>query len=200
MPRSKYMFYVVWNGRQTGLFTSWSDCEGSVKGFPNAQYKGFKNRDEADAALKMDPNHFMGNTQPNHSDIITDSWCADAACNQETKVMSYRICETSSGKPVHQYGPFEDGTNNIGEFLAVCTALAFLKQEKSSKAIYTDSKTALAWIRNKKANSKSIVPGSQVSKLITRAETWLQNNNYENPILKWDTAQWGEIPADYGNK
>ncbi|MCX6055609.1 MAG: hypothetical protein NTZ74_11975 [Chloroflexi bacterium] len=35
---------------------------------------------------------------------------------------------------------------------------------------------------------------------ITRAEDWLDNNEYSNKLLKWDTIAWGEIPADYGRK
>jgi ribonuclease HI len=36
--------------------------------------------------------------------------------------------------------------------------------------------------------------------LIERAETWLKNNTYKNPIVKWETEDWGEIPADFGRK
>jgi ribonuclease HI len=36
--------------------------------------------------------------------------------------------------------------------------------------------------------------------LIARAERWLQTNTFPNQILKWDTPNWGEIPADFGRK
>lgn len=37
--------------------------------------------------------------------------------------------------------------------------------------------------------------------MIERAERWLQTNSYsEMPLRKWETAQWGEIPADFGRK
>jgi ribonuclease HI len=35
---------------------------------------------------------------------------------------------------------------------------------------------------------------------IERAEKWLETNRYNNPILKWETEVWGEIPADFGRK
>ena len=34
--------------------------------------------------------------------------------------------------------------------------------------------------------------------LIERGEQWLKKNTYKNPILKWNTEEWGEIPADFG--
>ena len=40
----------------------------------------------------------------------------------------------------------------------------------------------------------------KIFELIERAENWLQTHTYNNPILKWETHLWGEIPADYGNK
>jgi len=36
--------------------------------------------------------------------------------------------------------------------------------------------------------------------LIERAEKWLQGNTYTTRILKWETKEWGEIPADFGRK
>ena len=36
--------------------------------------------------------------------------------------------------------------------------------------------------------------------LIERAEKWLKTNTYTTPILKWETSEWGEIPADFGRK
>jgi len=35
---------------------------------------------------------------------------------------------------------------------------------------------------------------------IQRALIWLNNNDYDAKVLKWNTAGWGEIPADYGRK
>jgi ribonuclease HI len=36
--------------------------------------------------------------------------------------------------------------------------------------------------------------------MVRRAEKWLKENTYKNPILKWETKAWGEIPADFGRK
>ena len=36
--------------------------------------------------------------------------------------------------------------------------------------------------------------------ILARADTWLQTHTVYNPIIKWDTDRWGEIPADFGRK
>ena len=36
--------------------------------------------------------------------------------------------------------------------------------------------------------------------IIERAERWLLTHNFRNPIVKWETAKWGEVPADFGRK
>jgi ribonuclease HI len=54
----------------------------------------------------------------------------------------------------------------------------------------------------KKCNTK--LPESQTNQaifdLIEKSECWLLNNSWNNHILKWETEQWGEIPADFGRK
>lgn len=44
---AKKKFYAVKNGRQTGIFESWSECEKQVSGFKNAEFEGFSTKNEA---------------------------------------------------------------------------------------------------------------------------------------------------------
>ena len=99
-------------------------------------------------------------------------------------------------------GPFEEGTNNIGEFLALVHGLAFLKQKKSARILYTDSRTALSWVKKKKCNTKLQRSSKNESLfvLVDRAVDWLDKNSYTSTIVKWETKAWGEIPADFGRK
>ena len=99
-------------------------------------------------------------------------------------------------------GPYRDGTNNIGEFLAIVHALALLKQHQSDLPVYSDSKTAISWVKKKKANTKvqATAQNKKLLELLLRAEKWLIDNNYPNKILKWETEKWGENPADFGRK
>ena len=39
-----------------------------------------------------------------------------------------------------------------------------------------------------------------VHDLIVRAERWLLSNSYTISVYKWNTEEWGEIPADFGRK
>ena len=116
--------------------------------------------------------------------------------------VEYRGVDTETGRQLFLKGPFPVGTNNIGEFLAIVHGLAFLQKHKDTRPIYTDSRTALAWVKSKKV--KTTLPENkdttELWELIRRAEQWLQSNTYTNPIIKWKTEEWGEIKADFGRK
>lgn len=94
------------------------------------------------------------------------------------------------------------GTNNIGEFLAIVHGLALLKQKGFDMPIYSDSVNAINWIKQKKCKTKlpRDAKTEELFRLIERAEKWLCENTYTTRILKWETKQWGEIPADFGRK
>ena len=136
------------------------------------------------------------------SNIIPRSLSVDASCSGNPGVMEYRGVYTDTRQEIFRIGPFQEATNNIGEFLAVVHGLAWLKQQKSSMPVYTDSVTARAWVRNKKCKTTLQVceANRKLFELVERAEKWLRNNTYTNPVLKWDTQQWGENPADFGKK
>lgn len=127
----------------------------------------------------------------------------DAACAGNPGRMEYQGVQVNNGKVIFKMGPFPDGTNNIGEFLAIVHALSYLNaQGFHSTPVYSDSVTGMAWVRKKKANTK-IAPTArnrQLLELVARAERWLQTHTYSNPVLKWQTEKWGEVPADFGRK
>lgn len=117
--------------------------------------------------------------------------------------MEYRGVVLTTGEQLFHIGPLKKGTNNIGEYLAIVHALAMLKkQNREDITIYTDSKTALAWVRNRQPKTKldRMPENERIFELLERATTWLKNNTFKNPILKWETEDWGEIPADFGRK
>jgi ribonuclease HI len=116
--------------------------------------------------------------------------------------MEYRGVDTQTGRQLFHQGPFQQGTNNVGEFLALVHGLAYLKKQGSDRIIYTDSKIAMGWVRRKKCNTKlKRTPRNKpVFELVDRAEAWLRNNSYSTKIVKWETKAWGEIPADFGRK
>ncbi|MBI9045318.1 MAG: ribonuclease H family protein [Anaerolineaceae bacterium] len=208
MPKQKY--YVVWKGRETGVFNTWEECSAQVIGFKDAQFKSFENRETAEIALGKTFEEYKGKRVSPLSAAnlalrgkpIANSYCVDASCIGNPGLMEYRCIHTATKKLLFQQGPFENGTNNIGEFLAIVHALALFKKRKFSECVYTDSDTAMKWVKSKKCKSK-LPPddkNNKIFELILRAEEWLQKNEYTTKIIKWDTEAWGEIPADFGRK
>ncbi len=117
--------------------------------------------------------------------------------------MEYRGVYTHNAEEIFKKGPYPLGTNNIGEFLGIVYAIALLQRNnRHDTAIYTDSRTAMAWVRKKKVNTKLFEKygSNPLQNTLAKAEKWLKENKYTNPILKWDTKNWGEIPADFGRK
>jgi ribonuclease HI len=114
--------------------------------------------------------------------------------------VEYKGVDTQSGEVIFSVGPISKGTNNMGEFLAIVHALAYLKKQGSSRTIYSDSRTALKWVQQKQAASTLVRDEStkEIWELMDRAINWLQTNTYTNKVLKWETKEWGEIKADYG--
>lgn len=205
---SKEKYYVVWQGLKPGIYKSWKDCELQIKGYQNARYKSFGSLEEAKEAYERGYSHTRRNPGKKaainkESDrMIKHSIVVDAACSSATWDMEYRGIQLWDGKEIFHSGPHRDGTNNIGEFLAIVHALALLKKHHLSIPVYSDSQTAIGWVRKKKANTK-VKPtayNKPLLELIARAEKWLQTNTYDNPILKWETGKWGENPADFGRK
>lgn len=203
----KSKFYVVWVGKKPGVYSTWDECEKQVRGFEGAKYKSFDTIMEANQEFK-NPSFkktetiskvLLSNSSANY---VYPSICVDAACSGNPGLMEYRGVDTKSGIEIFRKGPYPDATNNIGEFLAIVHALAYLKNRQIKCPIYSDSMTALSWIKNKKAKTKLELTDANrdVFELIFRAENWLKNNVIEVELLKWPTEQWGEIPADFGRK
>jgi len=209
---SKNKFFVVWEGKEPGIYRSWDECKRQIHGFEGAIFKGFATEVEARQAMVSPCWDYIGKNakvkQPTKDEIIKfglpnfDSLSVDAACSGNPGIMEYRGVYSKTGEEVFRQGPFKDGTNNIGEFLALVHGLAFLKQKNSPLPLYTDSKTALAWVKAKKTRTRleKNTNNEMLFDLLKRAETWLQQNEFSTEILKWETTVWGEIPADFGRK
>jgi ribonuclease HI len=200
-------WYVVWKGVEPGIYDTWGDCKKQIDGFENALYKSFESSEDAKIAYHAGAWQYFGKNrgrkQPvSSAEIIRQSLSVDAACSGNPGRMEYRGVHTATGEEIFHIGPLEQGTNNVGEFLAIVHALALLKKGGSALPVYSDSTNAISWIKKKKCNTK--LEASEANKiifnLIERAENWLKNNTYTTPILKWETSEWGEIPADFGRK
>ena len=131
-----------------------------------------------------------------------DAWAVDAACSGNPGPMEYQAVDLATGQRVFHFGPMH-GTNNIGEFLAIVHALALCWQRGLyTKTIYSDSYNAILWVKKRQCKTKlERTPQTEpLYNIIERAENWLRTHDYRNPIVKWETSKWGEVPADFGRK
>ncbi len=214
--KEKNKFYVVWKGVKPGVYSSWAECRKYVEGFPGAKYMGFPTQGSANEAYRKGPESFWGSkaakdpmiravTRPEDRIIGTpqmNSISVDAAWNTNTLVMEYQGVRTDTREVLFREGPFRDGTNNVGEFLAIVHALAMLKRQNSTLPVYSDSRNAIGWVKSKQHRSKlqRTHRNAKLFDLLDRAGKWLKENKYPNKILKWETKAWGENPADFGRK
>lgn len=198
MGKKKY--YVVWKGRRPGIYEDWERCQEQVKGYPGARFKSYPTKEEALRALEEGSNWEFPSGSDHHYE--EDSISVDVGTRGNPGLVEYRGVDTKTGKVLFSYGPIEKGTNNLGEFLAIVHALQYLKKLNSKKTVYSDSQTAIKWVRDKKVATDLPRDASteEIWRLVERAEKWLRENGYENKVLKWDTEHWGEIKADYGRK
>lgn len=207
MPVKKY--YVVWKGVKPGVFDNWKDCEAQIRGFEGAVYKSFPGPEEAKLAFAGNWKDYISRrvsnprvSNPRVGNPVMESLSVDAACSGNPGILEYRGVETQSGKQLFHKGPFPLGTINIGEFLAIVHALAYLKKNNNSLPVYSDSRTAIKWVKDRAVKTKleRNTKSEPLFVLLDRAITWLNNNEYPNVVMKWQTEFWGEIPADFGRK
>lgn len=208
---AKNKFYVVWQGRKTGVFNNWDQCKEQIEGFQGALYKSFTNAEQAQKAFSMgypaykkicDSAPAAKKDIKTMEGVIAQSIAVDAACSGNPGKMEYRGVFVENNNEIFKSCVYDYGTNNIGEFLAIVHALSYQKKYGYHYPIYSDSVNAQIWIRQKKCKTKlqRNEHNAKLFEVIARAEQWLQNNTIDVPILKWQTEKWGEIPADFGRK
>lgn len=207
---AKQKYYVVWQGRKTGIFRSWAECEAQVKGFTGARFKSYLTLQEAEAAFSGQPGTKSRSTARTTKaktvtppePVIWESISVDVGSHGNPGKVEYKGVDTKTGEVLFEKTPITMGTNNMGEFLAIVHGLAYVKNQGSSKPIYSDSRTAIGWVKKKKANSTltRTIDTEEIWTLVDRAEQWLKENPNHNPVYKWDTKAYGEIKADYGRK
>ena len=214
--------YVVWRGRTPGVYSSWGECKAQVDGFAGAAYKGFESRGAALAAFAGPPPSFhthrpkaaTAQLPPNPPADRTDTVlplpacvqanaiAVDAACSGNPGPMEYQGIDLATGERLFHFGPIR-GTNNIGEFLAIVHALALIGQRgRNGCVVYSDSRNAMLWVAKGECKTKlaRTAKTQQVFSLVERAEEWLRNHRPHARVVKWETKEWGEVPADFGRK
>ena len=215
-------YYVVWTGRVPGVYDDLQDALEQVDDFPGASFKSYtsaaaaaeafrhgtaraEGRELGGLLLDAQRQNMPADGKPDYMsnpEIDLNGWAVDAACAGNPGKMEYRGVELMSGREIFHVGPFEQSTNNIGEFLAIVHALSLMYSRGEKHTIYSDSVTGMAWVRNRKVKTQlARNPKTEKSfQLMERALSWLNSHSYDVKIRKWDTDRWGEIPADFGRK
>lgn len=189
-------YYAIRKGRQTGIFESWDECKSNTHGFKGAEFKSFTDKNEALRYLH-DRN---GDESIPHEYLAVDVGCRGRIPNLN---IEYKLVYVKGNEQIVVYESpvYPQGTNNIGEFLAIVHGIGWLNQEGLDLPIFSDSKTAITWFKRGKANSKlkQTSENEPLFELLNRAEKFLKTDHGVQ-VLKWETDKWGEIPADYGRK
>ena len=165
MSNKKKQYYVVVNGRKSGIYSKWfgvGEAAEQVEGFPEAIYKGFYTRDEAINWLKGFPIETLLKLAPNlveyvSSNIIeptsemapiekrNDSLSSekvviytDGGAITNPGVGGYGVVLKYKGHRKELSGGFRLTTNNRMELLACIEGLRALKH-KSDVVVFSDS-------------------------------------------------------------
>ena len=99
-----------------------------------------------------------------------------------------------SGDRIFTSGPFPDGTNNVGEFLAIVHTLTWMEKHKSPLPVYSDFENGISWVYTRKCKTslKHTAKNAPLFAMIHSAENWLAENEIDDDtVLKWDTVLWG---------
>jgi len=197
-------YYVVWKWVKTGIFTDRNQVKDLVSNYPQSKYKKFSSLSEAEEAFQQWREPFY---QKKASwctylwKISPNSIAVDAACSWNPWKMEYRWIDLLTNQEVfHEH--FSLWTNNIWEFLALVEWIKYVQNGHENYLIYSDSKIALNWIKNKTCNTSMLNQSLSPSlyKKIDDAELFLQWLQHFPPMIKRDTENWGEIPADFWRK
>lgn len=213
-------YYGVWEGRKPGVYDNWNDCKNQVDKFAGAKFRKLKSKDYNEALLEFDQENANNVKQDLTSNIKNESGSQNKSQvieNEKKDILTvdgayngthceFRAVWYPSNIEAFASPKYNEGTNNIAEFLGLVGALKYLMEKDLPLDIYSDSVTAIAWVRNKKANTTANNTGKatqEINTLIKNAEKFLiENATFLNKanIMKWDTANRGEIAADYGRK
>ena len=209
MWKTEKKFYVVRKWKKIWIFDSRDECKNSVNWFSDAKYKWFSNREEAEIALQewwekyYEVKNITKKEKVNSEDIpfFAESIAVDAACSGNPWEMEYRGIDLQNWDEIF-HEKFKIWTNNIGEFLAIIHWLKYLWND--NRVIYSDSRIAMSWISQWKCKTQINAdqnPDFWITlKAIEWAENWLKENWIKHRILKRNTEDWWEIPADFGRK
>lgn len=159
-------YYVVWKGRETGVFTTWAKCKSLVDGFTGAKFKSFPTLEEAESAFGEKSQVTTPKAKPKI--VKKSSKLKSIPLSQEQidamqfdiKIYTDGACEPNPGESgtglaVYEhnklielwYGLYQSfGTNNTAELHGLNQALLLAKDKLATGntiGIFCDSKYSI---------------------------------------------------------
>ena len=210
MPKYYVIFMPL---KYRGIYNTWPACKELVdkcKGI-GCSFSSYKSIEEATDAWRCGSlqkyKEKKEKEKPWIGKISLHCIVVDAACSGCPGPVEYRGVVLPEGFEAFRHGPYPSGTNNIGEFLAIVTGLRWLDENSfllgGKYKLYSDSKCAIGWVKDYgKCNTHQENISPVLKDLIESAESWIEKRGHlvRDVIMKWETSQWGEIPADFGRK
>lgn len=127
----------------------------------------------------------------------TSGIATDGAHSTKERLTRFRAVDLSSGSELFREST-GNWTNNVGEFLGIVAVVKYIIEHPGTpRVIYSDSKTAITWYRDRRTASARHCPA------LLKAEIFLKVMDEKIRDIRleyWDNRLWGENPADFGNK
>jgi ribonuclease HI len=180
-------FYVVWLGREPGIYNSWPEAETQTRGFKGARFKSFDTHSEAEQALVDGWEEYYPESVK--KSITTIASIPEKSLFVETQKgpdgeFIITIIDSESGSEMYCDGPYYGITSSLAKYIAAGIALYLLKLDGESRPIVVDSMKACYWIKTAKCGSnRRYTQHEKTAQLIETTTRWLRDNREHAPVV-----------------
>jgi ribonuclease HI len=197
-------FYVVLNGRKTGIFNDWESCREQVHKFKNAIYQKALTFEEARVIFDA-----RGCTRPQGTKSYSNGKPSvkklEQVCKSRAVLLAKGSCAGNPGeitanvidlrKSQEYQKKFGNGTSNLAESIAIYRALRIRSMNGVGYPIYSDSSVAINRIKGRKINGQNDFTYSpHLVEYIQEANEWLKNSDLSNVFHASEYGPDGMLP------
>lgn len=116
---------------------------------------------------------------------------------RKEKMTHYKAVNLATGEEIFNR-TVGNQTTCIGRFIAIVEATKYIFFNPiTPRIIYSDSPVAIQWYYKKQANTKRRCGEVQIAEIYLKV---MAAKIDDIQVLHWDNREWGETPADFGNK
>jgi len=183
-------YYVVFEGWVPGIYDDVIKFKMNTNGYPKANFRKFNSREDAQRAFQQ--------YQHKNPKTIFEKLCkknehpaiyTDVRCWSNPGAASYKsILIGNDGIQILLTDELSYSTSNVTEFMALANTLIHCKENNINTRIYTKSTTAISWVKKRSCNT-DLTFNQQTKathKRIENAVRWLEDNQYDNAVLKYE--------------